>query len=97
MAHAYRVTGHRPVLDHEPGSEFEHDFTAIEEAEHVAAGRLEIVPQTYKVVGHKTVFGTEPGKEFTVAMTATQEAQLVEGGHIKRAAPKPAPRKPKEE
>ncbi len=85
MKQRYRVTGARPVLDTPPGGEFDHEYTAEEEADHLAAGRLVIVPRRYQVVGASRVHGTDPGGHFTAAFTAGQEAALTAGGHVERA------------
>lgn len=79
----YLVTAPRPVLDHDPGSEFDHELTASEEAELVSSGRLQIVPRRYRVVGTSRVSGTEPGSTFLGRYTVDQEAALL-GGHIER-------------
>jgi hypothetical protein len=80
----YKVTAPKPVLDAEPGEILEHDFTATDEADLVAAGRIEIVPRPYRVIGSSTVCDTAPGKTFTHAFTVGQEQALLEGGHIER-------------
>ena len=80
----YKVTAPKPVLDVEPGEILEHDFTVAEEADLVAAGRLEIVPRQYRVIGSSNVCDTEPGKTFTHAFTVGQEQALLEGGHVER-------------
>jgi len=86
----YKVTAPKPVLDTEPGETLEHDFTATEEADLLAAGRLEIVPRQYRNVGTSTVADAEPGKTFTHSFTVGQEQALLEGGHIERVdTPKP--------
>lgn len=88
----YKVTAPRDVLDHEPGSVFEHDFAAAEEADLLANGRLELVPRDYEVVGSSRVCDTEPGGKFKAAFTVGQEQALLDGGHIERVAKKPAPK-----
>lgn len=82
MSKPYKVTAPRPVLDAEPGTEVEFDLTAQEEADLVAAGRLEILPREYRNVGTSVVHDAEPGKKFTAALTAGQEQALIQGGHI---------------
>ncbi len=86
----YRVTGPRPVLDAEPGEVLEHEFTAQEEQDLLAAGRVEIIPRPYLVVGTSRVHDTDPGGTFTAGLPVGQEAALLEGGHIERV-PEPAP------
>lgn len=85
----YRVTGPRPVLDAEPGEVLEHEFTAPEERDLLAAGRLEIIPRPYLVVGTSRVHDTDPGGTFTAGLPVGQEAALMEGGHIERVPEKP--------
>jgi hypothetical protein len=85
----YKVTGPRPVLDHAPDEEFEADLNADVEADLVAGGRIEILPQDYQVVGTSRVHATEPGGIFSAALTVAQEAALIEGGHIERHITKP--------
>lgn len=85
----YKVTAPKPVLDAEPGEILEHDFTAGEEADLLANGRLELVPREYRVIGTSKVCDTEPGKTFTHAFTVGQEGALLEGGHVERVETKP--------
>jgi hypothetical protein len=80
----YNVTAPKPVCDVEPGEILEHDFTAAEEADLLAAGRLEIVPRKYRVVGSSNVADTKPGETFTHAFTVGQEQALLAGGHVER-------------
>lgn len=79
------------------GDEFELELSDEEEASHLAAGLLEIVPRDYKVVGDSRVWDTDPGDTFTRALTLGEERHLVDGGFIERVAEKPArkPRAPK--
>jgi hypothetical protein len=81
----YKVAGSRPVLDAEPGKEVEAELSPEEEAAHLAARRLEIVPRPYKVVGPRRVHDTEPGEVFLAALTVGQEKSLIDAGHIERA------------
>jgi len=83
----YKVVGPRAVLDAEPGQEFDYEFSEVEEADMLAAGRLEIVPCRYQVVGGSEVFETKPGDYFEAALLVGQEAALLAGGHIERAKP----------
>jgi hypothetical protein len=86
----YKVTAPREVLDHEPGSTFEHEFTADEEADMLDNGRLELVPREYEVVGTSVVHGAKPGGKFKGALRVREEAALILGGHIERVAKKSA-------
>lgn len=90
----YKVTAPRDVLDHEPGSVFEYDFTAADEADLLANGRLELVPREYEVVGASRVCDTKPGGKFKAAFTVGQEQALLDGGHIERVAKEKRPPKP---
>ena len=81
----YLVTGPRPVLDHAPGDTVEADLTADQEAAHLSAGRLRILPRPYRVVGPLQVHDTDPGGTFEAALTVPQERALTEAGHIERA------------
>lgn len=84
-AQQYRVTGERPVLDHEPGSVFDHEFAdPIEEADLVRQGRLLIEPRTYKVTGPRRVFGVEPGGEVELALPQELERFHLESGALER-------------
>lgn len=87
-ANTYRVTAPRDVLDHEPGSTFEQEFGAEDEADLLDNGRLELVPREYEVVGSSVVCGTKPGGKFMGAFRVHQEAALIEGGHVERVVTK---------
>jgi hypothetical protein len=76
------------------GDIFEKDMPAVEEAENLASGLLELQPLEYKVVGESNVHGANPGETFELALPRGQEELLIAGGHIKPIEPKPAP-KPK--
>jgi len=89
------LTVHTGDGSYTQGEEFEKDFTEDEEAENVASGLLEIVPQTYEVIGTSRVFDTEPGETFTESLPLGREALLVAGGHIKRVEAKPPPATPR--
>lgn len=82
----YKVTSPREVLDVEPGGTLEHDFTAEEEADLVAAGRLEILPSEYRNIGGREVYGAQPGETFKAALTVPQAQLLVDGGHVELAS-----------
>jgi hypothetical protein len=79
--------------------EFEHEFTAEEEAANIASGLLEIVPRRYSVVGDSEVYETAKGEEFEAALLMENEAALIQAGHIERVEeePKPAPKRKKKE
>jgi hypothetical protein len=89
-ANTYKVTAPKPVLDAEPGETFTHEFTPDEEADLIAAGRVEIVPSEFRVVGGSTVHGAEPGKTFKAAIPLGPKNALIDAGHIEQLAEKPA-------
>jgi hypothetical protein len=78
----YRVSGGRPVLGNEPGSEFEHDFDEADERVLLDSGRLEIVPRAYQNIGPRVVHGAAPGGVFEAALRVGEERALLEAGHI---------------
>lgn len=84
MANRYRVSGVRPVLGNDPGSEFEHEFASEEERTHIRTGRLEILPRAYRNIGPRTVAGAPPDGVFEAAFEMGQESALIEAGHIER-------------
>lgn len=87
----YKVTGSRALHwetgSAEPGETFEAEFTQERESEHLAAGRMEIVPREYEVIGEAEVCETPPGDTFTHAFPMAQEAALL-GTHIERVGAK---------
>jgi len=92
----YRVTGARPVLDHKPGEEFEHEFDeSAEEASYLDAGRLELLPRAYRVIGTSGIDAGSPGdpappdEVFEAALPIELEQALLEAGHIERTTAKP--------
>ena len=89
----YLVTAPIDVLDHAPGTEFDHEFAADAEGDYISSGRLEIVARRYRVIGTSRVSGTEPGGSFLGRYTIAQEAALLGGGHMERSDP-PAVRTP---
>lgn len=80
----YIVTGPVAVGVHEPGSEFDGEFTAEAEHDLLAAGRVELVPRAYRVVGTRMVFGVKPGGVVTAALTVGRESALITAGHLER-------------
>lgn len=89
MSNTYKVIAPSAMFTHDPGEEFEHDFTPVEEADLIANKRIEIVPREYKVVGSSTVNGVDPGGKFMGAFTVGQERALLDGGHLERVESKP--------
>lgn len=86
---------YRPVSDRARAlygeKDFEAEFTASEEADHLGGGHLEIVPRAYRVLSNNFAAGTQ-GSDVDLAMPVEQEAALIQGGHIERAD-KPAKKK----
>ena len=69
--------------------EFEHEFTAADEADWVARGAIAIVPCAYRVLVDTPVFGVsgiDDPPTFEAALPLEQEQQLVGGGHIELVA-----------
>lgn len=83
----YLVTGKRAVHwaegSAQPGQLFEAEFSQETESDHLAAGRLEIVPREYEVIGSCEVFETPPGGTFYAALPIEREGWLL-GVHIER-------------
>lgn len=83
MANTYR-----PVSDRAKAlygkDDFEAEFAAGEEQDHVSAGHLEIVPRTYKVLSDNYAAGKQ-GETVDLALLVEHEASLIQGGHIERA------------
>lgn len=88
LTNTYKVVGPVDVLDHKPGSEFEHTFTPEDEAALIRGGRIEIVPRPYRVIGTSRVFETDPGGTFEAGLQIEQESALFFGGHIERVTAK---------
>jgi ribosomal protein L20A (L18A) len=88
---SYRVTGARAVLDAEPGEELQHEFSAEEEADLLASGRLELIPREYRNVGTCVVYDAKPGDKFKRALRIPEEQALIEGGHIEATETNGAP------
>jgi hypothetical protein len=97
----YRVTGPTPVLDAEPGSEFEHEFLASEERDLLERGRLSLLPSSYRNIGDHD-FVTDDGVShavgdtFDAALGAERERTLLDGGHLERAPKRRAAKTTKE-
>jgi hypothetical protein len=84
MANTYRNTAPVSILGLDKDATGELELTLQEEADHLNAGWLEIVPREYTNVGTQEVFGTKPGKTFKAALRIDEEAALTSGGHIER-------------
>lgn len=87
----YKVTDKAPVLDWAKGDEFEHEFSADEEAFYLDNGFLELLPIRYKNVGGSRLIlagdkVAEPGDEFEAAFPQRQELLL--GSHLERVKEK---------
>jgi len=91
MGNLYAPTSERAKALHGE-KPVELDLTAIEEADQIGAGHLEIVPRTYRVLSNNFAAG-EQGSDVDLAMPVEQEAALIQGGHIERVGAKPAKKK----
>jgi hypothetical protein len=69
---------------------FEMEFSATEEADHLGAGHVEIVPRGYRQLSNN-YSATEQGETFEAALLVEQEAALIQGGHLKRVDPDEQP------
>lgn len=91
----YRVAAVRPVLEHEPGSEFvvEVSLPADIESDLLSSGRLELLPSAYRNVGSQVVLGAKPGELLHAAIPAFQVSALIQGGHLEPEAQEKPPAK----
>lgn len=64
------------------GDVVELELSPEEEADHLAAGRLELLERRYRVIGLTEVCETRPGQTFVASLPAWQEQALIAGGHI---------------
>lgn len=82
MSNTYKAVSDRAKALH--GDEvLELELTAVEEADQLSGGHLEIVPRSYKVLSNNFEAGKQ-GRVVTLALLLEQEAALIQGGHIKR-------------
>ncbi len=65
---------------------FEAEFSASDEADHIAGGHLVIVPRKYRVLSTNYEAGKQ-GATFEAALLVENEAALIAGGHIQRVDP----------
>lgn len=65
--------------------DFEHEFTATEEADWLSSGHVELVPRKYRVLSNNYEAGAQ-GDEVELALVVDHEAALVAGGHLVRVA-----------
>lgn len=65
------------------------DLTAVQEADEVSAGHLEIVPRPYRVLVNNFAEG-EQGDTVDLALPVGREAIYLEGGILARVEPKKA-------
>lgn len=72
--------------------DFEAEFTASEEADHLTGGHLAIVPRSYEVLSDNYEAGKQ-GEVIDLALLVDIENALIEGGHIQRADKKPTTKK----
>jgi hypothetical protein len=98
----YAVSGPTPVLDHEPGATFEHEFTADEEHDLLERGRLTLETSKYRNIGdHDFVTDDgaahEPGETFDAALRVGRERALLDGGHLEKVETRQRAAKTKKE
>ena len=89
-ANTYRPVSERAKALHGE-ADFEAEFSATDERDHLDGGHLEIVPRPYKVLTNNYEAGKQ-GSTVDLALPVEQEAALIQGGHIQRAD-KPTTRK----
>lgn len=83
---------HTEDASYAQGEEFEKEFSAVDEAENIASGLIEIVPREYKVVGTSEVLGhVAADGPFLAAIPKGQE-ELLLGYHLERVESKPKPK-----
>ena len=97
MSNHYRPLSERAKALH-GDEDFEADYTAAEERDHLDGGHLEIVPRTYKVlVNNFTTDGqaVEQGSTVDLALSVETEGALLSGGVLERddASPKKSAKK----
>jgi hypothetical protein len=82
MANTYRATSERgQALFGE--DVFDGEFSAVDEADHLSGGHLEIVPRPYRVLSNNYSAGDQ-GSVVDLALPVENEAALILGGHIQR-------------
>ena len=83
---------YRPVSDRAKAlygeDDFEADFSASDERDHLEGGHLEIVPRPYRVLSDNYSAGKQ-GEVVDLALPVDIEAALVSGGHLERADASP--------
>jgi hypothetical protein len=94
MPNTYRPVSDRAKALH-GGEPFAADLSAVDEADALSAGHLEIVPRAYKVLTNNFA-GGEQGETVDLSLRVEEEAALIQGGHLERVdepASKPTSRK----
>ena len=83
MSNTYRAVSDygKAVFGEEP---FDREFTVSDEADHLNAGHLELVPRTYRVLSNN-YSAAKQGGTFLGAFVVDHESALIQGGHIERA------------
>lgn len=83
---------YRPVSDRAKAlygeDDFEAEFSAADERDHLNGGHLEIVPRPYRVLSDNYTAGKQ-GEVVDLALPVEIEAALVSGGHLERAEASP--------
>lgn len=78
---------YRPISDRAKAlygeKDFEADYTAVDERDHLDGGHLEIVPRPYKVLVNNFAEG-EQGSTVDLALPVENEKALLEGGILER-------------
>ena len=80
----YTVRYGGPEWDAELGDTVELELSPGEETDLIAAGRLELEPETFRVIGNQEVHGAAPGDTFEAALPQAEVAALVAGGHVEQ-------------
>ena len=70
----------KAVFGEEP---FDQEFTPSDEADHLNAGHLELVPRTYRQLSNN-YSAAKQGDTFLGALVVDHESALIQGGHIER-------------
>ncbi|HET6915734.1 MAG TPA: hypothetical protein VFH56_06545 [Acidimicrobiales bacterium] len=83
----YRAVSDRARAIH--GEEpFEADLSAVDEADELAGGHLEIVPRPYRVLVNNYTRGAQ-GEVVDLPLRVDEERALLAGGIVERADPEP--------
>jgi hypothetical protein len=78
----YTVRYGGPEWGAELGDTVELELSPGDETDLIAAGRLELEPETFRVTGNQEVHGARPGETFEAALPQAEVAALVAGRHV---------------